>query len=151
MAGIAFTKEKTLPKPKELKALQAPCWYTHNPPPPQLSANTIPAGCPGSLGAGFGKGTSREHLPISLQSHSALGQQHWCSEMLCRCLSHAKLLNNLWGKFPLVQKHTLQLKKHTLQLTRYHASLSAREAGVLYKFIQFTLFLSDKRVAASRQ
>lgn len=64
--------------------------------------------------------------------------------MLCRCLSHAKLLNNLWGKFPLVQKHTLQLKKHTLQLTRYHASLSAREAGVLYKFIQFTLFLSDK-------
>lgn len=39
-AWIAFTKEKTLPKPKDLKALQAPCWYTHNPPPPQLSANT---------------------------------------------------------------------------------------------------------------
>lgn len=64
--------------------------------------------------------------------------------MLCRCLSHAKLLNNLWGKFPLVQKHTLQLKKYTLQLTRYHASQSGREAGVLYMFIQFTLFLSDK-------
>lgn len=29
--------------------------------------------------------------------------------MVCRCLSDAKLLNNLWGTFPLEQKHTLQL------------------------------------------
>lgn len=63
------------PTQNQRKAVQAPyCCYTHRPPPKQTTANTSTAGCPGSSGARFGQGTSREHLPISLQSHSALGQ-----------------------------------------------------------------------------
>lgn len=120
------------PTQNQRKAVQAPyCCYTHRPPPKQTTANTSTAGCPGSSGARFGQGTSREHLPISLQSHSALGQQPWYLEMLCRCLSDAKLLNNLWGIFPLEQKHTLQLTGDPA---------FPREAAVIYMCTQFPLF-----------
>jgi len=143
--GIPFMKEKTQPKTKERKALQAPCCYTHLPPPTKLTANTITAGCPGSLGARFGHRTSREHLPVRLQSRSALAQQPGCSGKLHRWLSHAKLLNNLWGKFPLQQNHTVQL-------TRRLSLLESREGwSHLHAHTIHSVFLAVKRAAASQQ
>lgn len=143
--GIPFMKKKPLRITKEREVLQAPCCYTQISPPTPLTANTITAGCPGSLGARFGLGTRKEHLPIiSLQNYSVLGQQPWCLGKLRRWRSHAKLLNNLWGKFPLEEKHTLQLTRD-------------QPFGVLGRLESFTrshnffVFLAAIRAAASQQ
>lgn len=125
-------KGKSPTQNQRKKGIEAPyCCYTQRPAPQQLTANT--AGCPSSLGARFDQETSRDHPPISFQSHSALGQQPWYLEMLCRCLLDAKLLNNLWGIFPLEQKQTLLLTGDPA---------FPREAAVIYMCIQILCFPS---------
>lgn len=74
--GVPFMKENNPTQNLRQKDITSTLLlHTHTPTlPEQLTANTVTAGCSGSLGATLGQGTRKEHLPVSLQSHSALGQ-----------------------------------------------------------------------------
>lgn len=71
--GIPFMKENNPTQAQRQKDITSTLLlHTHTRFPD--TANTITADCLGSLGATRGQGTSKEHLPVSLHSHSALGQ-----------------------------------------------------------------------------
>lgn len=76
--GVPFMKENNPTqnlRQKDITSTLLLHTHTHTHPlPEQPTANTVTAGCSGSLGATLGQGTRKEHLPVSLQSHSALGQ-----------------------------------------------------------------------------